>query len=414
MITFYPSTLEGNITIPSSKSYTHRFLIACALTFYTTGTISVFYHPLICEDTFYTLIALRTLGFDIEYDNKKDAVTCKGFKKKEQNIHISCGESASTLRFLIPLSLYIYDKVEYSCKNQLFLKRGINGYYSFFKDNNINYLFNKDYSLLTLYKLDKEQQLIIPSTLDNLTSSQYITGLLFIMPMLNNQKIYFSDKIVSKSYVDITLDVLSSSKIKFEKNQNNITVYQSKYYLDPVSVEGDYSLAALYFCLNNINKDNNIKILNLKEDSFQPDRRIVSLINQIKEKENSIIDIDDNIDLGPVLFMFAAIINTTTFINIERLKIKESNRLQEMMNIFNTLDIEYEYIPNKYFKVYKSIIQKCDEVFISTDHRITHALILLFSIYGGKIKDISNLEKSCPSLIFDLIKLKYHTIKNIE
>jgi len=226
---------------------------------------------------------------------------------------------------------------------------------------------------------------------------------LFMLPLLkSDSEIIIVNKIESKSYIDLTLDALSQFGIKANwENENIIKVIgNQKYIAKNLTVEGDYSNASFYSAFNLISGE--VNVLGLNENSKQGDKVYLDYF-YLLNKENSKISLSDCPDLGPILFSMAGVLNGATFTDINRLKIKESNRISSMIEELNKFNIKTEERDNE-LVVFPSKIKRPKENLNShNDHRVLMALSILLSIVGGKIENIEAVNKSEPDF-FDKIK----------
>ena len=378
---------KGIISAPPSKSYTHRYLIASM--FSNKGTIK---NVLFSEDIKATLNCLEAFG--VTYEKKDDSISILSNEKFMKNPVFDCNESGSTLRFLIPIVLTKYDKVTFKGTPKL-ISRGIGVYEKILKNQKITI----DEQIHIEGKL-KPGEFIV----DGSISSQYITGLLFALPLLDKEStIKIIPPINSKPYIDISLDILTKYKIEYKIEENSIYIPgNQKYIANDYFVEGDYSNAAFLDAFNYFG--GNIKIENLNKDSLQGDKVFIDYFRILNEK-NTVLDISNCIDLGPVLFMFAALKHGATFIGTARLKIKESNRALAMKEELKKCSIKIDIEENSVI-VHKNNITKPNVCFEShNDHRIVMALSLLSTLFDITINDASAVMKSYPHYFKDLEKL---------
>ena len=325
-----PQKLHGHVDIPSSKSYSHRAVIAAAL---AEGT-SVITGVSASADIDVTCRAMSALGADICGEN--GTYTIKGAGRPEGGI-IDCGESGSTLRFLIPIAAALGADVTFEGHGKL-PTRPITPY--------IRELGKKG------IRFDKEGGLPISMSgrlqpgeflLEGDISSQFITGLLFALPLLEGDSVIrLTSPLESKPYADMTVSTLGHFGITVKEScSNGLPVYEIKggqhYKPCDMRVEGDYSQAAFFYVANALGCD--IDMGNLAEDTVQGDR----IIEQLARVENGRIpsfvqDASDVPDLVPVLTVLAsAAEGTSKIINASRLRIKESDRLESAAAMINAL-----------------------------------------------------------------------------
>ena len=240
--------------------------------------------------------------------------------------------------------------------------------------------------------------------IDGSISSQYITGLLFALPLLDEDSIIeILPPITSKNYIDMTLEVLNKYQIKYEMHDNIIKIFKNQSYIAINQfIEGDYSNAAFLDAFNYFN--NNIVIKNLNPYSLQGDKVYIDYFKKLNEG-NVTLDIKNCIDLGPILFVFASLKHGATFINTNRLKIKESDRASAIKEELAKINVNIEILDNKVI-VHKTNIINNNIAFNShNDHRIAMALSLLATQFDITINDASCINKSYPHYFKDLKKL---------
>ena len=316
------------VRIPSSKSLSHRMLIVSAL---AEGR-SVLKNVVRNEDTKATIEALRLLGAEIrETEEEIEVEGIHDFSAYDGSV-IDCKESGSTLRFLIPLFAHTGRTCHFTGKGKL-LERPMCVYETLFP------LFER-----------KKEKLIVQGDLksgtyeiDGSISSQFVSGLLFLLPLLDgDSRIHLKEPVESLSYIDLTIDVLHMAEIEVRREGNQIFVKGNQVYQPIVSeVSGDDSQAA-FFCAFATLAQKEVHIHNMRHDSAQGDRVMLSLMQKsgavVSEVEdgykicaseaNAIeADLRDCPDLGPVLFALATQLNGTShFTHTRRLRMKFSHQ----------------------------------------------------------------------------------------
>jgi 3-phosphoshikimate 1-carboxyvinyltransferase len=236
-------------------------------------------------------------------------------------------------------------------------------------------------------------------------SSQFITGLLFSLPLLDGDSIIeIIPPVESVNYIFITLDVLRKFGIKIDADLEKNIIYikgNQKYSGSKYIVEGDYSNAAFLDVYNYIG--GNVKVLGLNEDSLQGDKVYKKYFEILNNENFPTIDIKDSIDLGPILFTFAAIKNGATITGIKRLAIKESNRIVDVLSELEKFGVTFEIEEDK-VKINKCKLHKPTKTLNShNDHRITMSLVAILSLFGGDIEGTNSVNKSYPTY-FSTIK----------
>ncbi len=325
-----PSLLTGKITIPPSKSLSHRAIICASLCMEGQSNIQ---NITLSDDIKATIEGMKVLGADILEDR-----SCIIIKRNNKNLNniIHCNESGSTLRFLIPLSMILTDECVFT-GNERLLKRPLDVYYDIFKKSNIEYTINTKENYLRIRGNLQSSCYEIPGNV----SSQFITGMLFALPMLRgDSSIKITGALESKYYIDLTLDVLKRYNIQVEKmdESNYFIKGNQKYKANDYTVEGDFSQAAFFLVANELGCS--IECQGLNYESQQGDKKILDIIEQYSlNPEEIIIDASQIPDIIPIITVIAALKkNCTTYIvNAGRLRLKESDRLKAIAAEMNKL-----------------------------------------------------------------------------
>ena len=389
----YKSNLVGKIVVPASKSYAHRLLIASFLSKkkITINNINE------SNDIMATLSILKSLGLVYKYQD--NSLNFMDYTTSNSDI-FDAGESGSTLRFMIPILMLYGKKVIIQGTKKLF-SRGLDAYLNIFKD--FNYHYELDDTQIVLF----DQLRSGNYQLDVTKSSQYLTGLLMSLPLVDGDStINFIGKLSSVDYIKITLDVLDQFNIKYQLLDNGIFIKgNQKYQIDQeiINVEGDYSNAAFLDAYNYLD-GNKITLLGLNNNSLQGDIRYLDYFKELS-RNNSLIDLENNIDLGPVLFSFAAMFNGGRFINIKRLRIKESNRIDDMLMELSKFGVTYELKDNELIIHKNPLHQPSSIVDPHNDHRIAMSLTILLSRFEGILINSECVDKSYPNYFKDLISI---------
>lgn len=384
---FDPCTLKGSVTAPPSKSAAHRSLIAA----YLSGSECTIDNIALSEDIKATISCLEALGADITV-SQNSAYVKPALPKGNT---LNCSESGSTLRFLIPPALKTNRKITF-CGSRTLFERPLSVYEKIAEEN--GFLFEKGDGCLTVKGSIKSGVYKI----DGSISSQFITGLLFALPTLENDSIIeIMPPFESRSYVLITLDILKKFGISAELDGLMIKIPGGqKFSAENITVEGDYSNAAYIDAFNEAG--GSITINGLGKTN-QGDAIYKKLYAELSEF--STIDISDCPDLGPVLFTVAALKNGARFTGTKRLELKESDRKSAMCEELKKFGINISCSENEVL-VPKSEIQKPQEPLSAhNDHRILMALCVLLSLTGGEIYEAESVKKSFPDYFEKIKKL---------
>lgn len=346
-----PGTLQGSLEIPPSKSVSHRAIISAGL---AKGQ-SVISNVLMSQDMIATCKAMEALGANIAYreeGNHRYCLTIQGCDPlKLRTETIDCNESGSTLRFIIPLTLLQPERVVITGQGRL-VSRPMAPYYQIFREKAIAFKHLTAGQDLPL-ALEGELQPGVYQ-IDGGISSQFITGLLFALPLLpGDSVIELTSPLESKPYLDITLDVLQTFGIEIvnEADQRLFIKGNQAYSPCDYRVEGDFSQGAFWLVAGTIGTA--IKCRDLNPDSRQGDKVIVDIIRAMggniqadvetltanhAQTRGVTIDVSQCPDLVPVLGVLASLsCGTTTIINGERLRYKESDRLMATADVLNAL-----------------------------------------------------------------------------
>ena len=392
--------LVGELSPPPSKSVLHRYIIASSL----AKGISKIENIYFSEDIITTIEAMKKLGAKIEQkDNYLLIDGSDTFKNLNENIEIDCNESGSTLRFLFPLSIVEENKVLFKGRGKLF-KRPMTPYFENFEKYKIKHSYINENKILLEGKLKAGIYEI-----DGNISSQFITGLLFSLPLLEREsKIIINGKLESSNYIDISLDCLSKFGIKIINNsyQEFIIEGNQSYRVGNYRTEADYSQAAFFLVANAIGSK--IKINDLSENSLQGDKKIIDFISEIDKwssKDTLILDGSETPDIIPILSLKAAVSGKKIeIVNVERLRIKESDRLKatvEELSKFNFDLIEKKdsilINSREDFKANKN--EKIVSLSAHSDHRIAMMIAIAATCYDGEIllDNLDCVKKSYPN-----------------
>lgn len=392
--------LVGELSPPPSKSVLHRYIIASSL----AKGVSKIENISFSEDIIATIEAMKKLGAKIEQkDNYLLIDGSDTFKNLNENIEIDCNESGSTLRFLFPLSIVKENKVLFKGRGKLF-KRPMTPYFENFEKYKIKHSYIDENAILLEGQLKAGIYEI-----DGNISSQFITGLLFSLPLLDGEsKIIINGKLESSNYIDISLDCLNKFGVKIINNsyQEFIIEGNQNYKVGNYRTEVDYSQAAFFLVANAIGSK--IKINDLSKDSLQGDKKIIDFISEIDKwssKDTLVLDGSETPDIIPILSLKAAVSGKKIeIVNVERLRIKESDRLKATVEELSKLN--FDLIEKKdsilinsreNFEVNKN--EKAISLSAHSDHRIAMMIAIAATCYDGEIllDNLDCVKKSYPN-----------------
>lgn len=380
----------GKTNAPPSKSCAHRLLICAAL---AKGK-SIIENIGTNDDIIATISCLKELGAKIEINGNKATVYGIDNNLKKENIKLFCNESGSTLRFLIPLSLIFSDTAAFSGSERL-LERPQSVYEALFSEMDC-YLKKDGNTIVSGGNLKSGTYKIRGDV-----SSQFLTGLLFALPILDgDSEIVLITPLQSSPYVDITVDVLSKFGVKIIKSNKGFYIKGNQEYLPQnLSVEGDWSNAAFLEAFNLIGGNVNLEGMNI--DSYQGDK-IYRRFYELIKNGTPTLDISDCPDLGPVLIACSALCNGAKLIGTKRLKIKESNRGAAMQSELSKFGVNIIVNEDDIIIPKTEIVSPKVKLNCHNDHRIAMSLAILCSKVGGILENAQCVNKSYPEFFDDI------------
>lgn len=339
----HPSAPTGTIKAIASKSAAHRLLICAA---FADGE-SLIRCEEINDDISATVRCLSALGAEITRESPYFHVTPVSVLRK--GALLDCGESGSTLRFLLPIVCMLGADATFQMAGRL-PERPLSPLREALECAGCSFSAVGSNPLVCRGQLQHTD-----FTLPGNISSQFISGLLFALAISGRTgKISIEGKLESAPYVEMTTDALLQFGVITHWEKDGISILESPSLHSPrkISVEGDWSGAAFPLCLGAIGSEQ-ITVTNLSRNSRQGDRAIVTLLRQfgalVSETEAEVtiapaplhgIDIDASQipDLVPILATVASVASGRTVIrNASRLRIKESDRLQTTHALLSSL-----------------------------------------------------------------------------
>ena len=336
-ITIMPTLLSGVIRPPASKSQAHRLIIAAALA-EGESTIS---HVNVSQDITATLRCMETLGAKARW---LDDTTVKITGISESTVptgEMDCGESGSTLRFLIPVALAAAGEGVFRGHGRL-MERPQEPYFEIFREKGVHW--EKGEGTLTV----KGQLMPGIYRLRGDVSSQFITGLLYALPLLEgDSEILLTTALESSGYVDMTLDALRHFGVTVTPTESGYLVPgNQKYRPTDGAVEADFSQSGFFYAMEGMG--NELTITGMNPRSAQGDRIILPYMEQLNGSGEVVLDVRECPDLVPPLAARAALRDgaVTRIINAGRLRIKESDRLASVTAVLNAMGAEIQEHPD--------------------------------------------------------------------
>ncbi len=380
-IKIIPTKLAGAITPPPSKSQAHRLLIAG----YLAGGEERVTNVAESED----IVATRAC---------MDALRAKS----SEHPRLDCGESGSTLRFLIPVALALRAGGIFTGRGRL-MERPQEPYFNMFREKGISYE-QKDGVLTVSGKLTPGIY-----SLRGDVSSQFITGLLYALPLLPGpSEIRLTTPLESAGYVDMTLDALERFGVTVRYDgAGTYTIPGGQVYTPcDCAVEADWSQAGFWYAARGLG--NAVEISGMNHASHQGDRVLEDWAAALSQPGEVELDLSGSPDLAPPIAAWAALRagEVTRLVNASRLRIKESDRLATVTSELTKLGADIEEGPD-YLIIRGVETLRGGEVLSHNDHRIAMMAAIAATRADGPVvlRDAGAVKKSYPNFWDDYTAL---------
>lgn len=389
--------LKGAITPPPSKSQAHRLLIAAAL----AAGESRIENLALSRDISATIGCMRALGAQISGDGTIVHGVGGNRMKSETLPELDCCESGSTLRFLIPVALALAGGGIFSGQGRL-MERPQGPYEALFGEKGI--VFVREGGKLRVEGRLTPGLFALPGDV----SSQFITGLMYALPLLEgDSEIVLTTPLESSGYVDMTLDALQRFGISVRPTEEGWHIPGGQNYVNQnCRVESDYSQAGFYFAAKALGND--VEICGLNENSPQGDRVIVEHYRALTGAGDVSIDVRECPDLVPPLALMAALRagERTKILGAARLRIKESDRLDTVTTQLNALGADVEQLPDSLI-IHGVNALRGGAVSGCNDHRIAMMLAMAATAAQGAVilDGAECVAKSYPDFWEDYVTL---------
>ncbi len=370
-ITLQPGLLSGQLTAPASKSCAHRALICAALS--PTPTRIFCRDP--GRDVQATAACLRALGAIITENPQGFEV--EPISHIPEKAELFCRESGSTLRFLLPLVGALGVEATFYMEGRL-PQRPLSPLWEEMERMGCSLSRPTANTILCRGQLRSGIYRIAASD-----SSQFISGLLMAFSRLPGSSLEVDGAQVSRPYIDLTNDILS------------------RFPTAEFSVEGDWSNAAFFLAANALGSQ--VQVTDLDLNSVQGDRKIMQILQNMDE--NLTLSARDIPDLVPILAVVAACKQGATFTDTDRLRLKESDRMESVTQLLTALGGTWKLGENS-MTVYPSDL-KGGIVDSKHDHRIAMAAAIAATVCTGPVTilDAQCVQKSYPGFWDDFVKL---------
>lgn len=307
-ITITPRALRGDVNVIPSKSQAHRLLICAAFADGPTQLVC----SSINEDIAATMDCLRALGAKIQTTDS--GLTVFPIAKVPEQAILNCRESGSTLRFLLPIVGALGVDGTFMTAGRL-SKRPLSPLWEEMERMGCTLSRPTESTIRCQGKLKSGNYVI-----DGSVSSQFITGLMFAHMLMENCSLTVTGKLESKPYVDLTTAALH--------------LFANRHSPGYAAVEGDWSNGAFWLAANFLSSD--LSIYGLDENSVQGDRAVLDILRKLCDGAVT-ISAADIPDLVPILSVVAAVKHGAVFTDIQRLRLKESDRVASVIAMLESL-----------------------------------------------------------------------------
>lgn len=386
----------GTIDPIPSKSTIHRSLI-CALLVRGKSKIT---NIIFSDDVIATIDILKSCGVTITESRGFLEIDSTHLTKPTEIINVN--ESGSTLRFIVPVLLYLFGELEIDGKEGL-RRRPHDVFKEIFDFCDISY--NSTTLPITAKGNIKAGNYSLPGHV----SSQFISGLLFVLPLLDNDsQITFTTELESVGYVDLTIDVLRKFGVKIKKVLSGYKIEGSQKYKTNVMYVNEIDESNINFW--RIPKACGMEMNFTKENSYssQPDRQVVEILNS----SNKIISVKNIPDSLPILVAYACISGKDfIFTDTYRTKIKECNRLMASKEVAEKFGYFTKLDQNENLFIYGRKKRKKPVKTTSISSYNDHRIVMMIAILAGMtdteviIENFQAVNKSYPNFFEHFEKL---------
>lgn len=408
-----PHKLSGTIEAIPSKSYAQRILLASAL----ANDVTKIKIRSLSNDIVAAIDCIKTLGAKVESDNGIITVTPNTESKTIAKI-FDCNESGTVLRLTLPIACVLYENSTFKGKGRL-LQRPLSPLKEELEKKGCKILQNDNSTLKLCGKITNGIY-----TLPGNVSSQFISGLLFALPLLEgDSKIILTSPLQSRGYVDMTIEVLERFGIIIKQSDNAYTVKGAQKYISPenITVEGDWSNSAFWLCAGALNGD--ITVMGLNPNSKQGDRSIIDILSSMganitqnedqitvcgkKRLYNTSVDLSQIPDLAPILAAVASCAEGETLLfNAKRLRLKESDRINTICDMLEKVGCSVTS-DDDCIKINGNDYISGGKADSHNDHRIAMSLAVCATMAKNNviITNADAVTKTYPEFFNDYIKL---------
>ena len=365
-LTITPARLRGSVTPPPSKSQAHRLIICAAL----AAGESVIENVALSQDIQATLRCMEALG--AAWTLEGSALRVRGIggsalpaSNRGELPRFDCGESGSTLRFLIPIALAAAGGGVFTGRGRL-MERPQKPYFDLFDEKGVFYE-QKDGVLTVRGRLAPGEYRLAGNV-----SSQFFTGLLYALPLLEGDSTVVSTTALeSAGYIGMTRQAMEQFGVVSQWSGLTFQIPGGQAFRPRnAAVEADWSQAAFWYAAKAIGNDD-VAVAGMDHPSAQGDQAVAGCYRQLTQPGDFEIDVSQCPDLVPPLAVMAAVRRgTTRLTNAARLRMKESDRLSTVTAALNLLGAEVIEGPDSLTAIGREALAGGVSVDCCNDHRI--------------------------------------------
>ncbi len=390
-LTLYPTKLQGQLKAIPSKSQAHRLLLCAAF----ADAPTTLFCPQTNRDIQATAECLSALGAQITRTDEGYCVI--PIKAVPKAAVLNCCESGSTLRFLLPIAGALGVDTVFTMEGRL-------------PQRPLSPLWEEMTRMGCRLSRPTENTVRCEGRLhpgiyqiDGSISSQFITGLLIALCLIDgSSQLQVTGKIESAPYIAMTEQALAEFGIPLSKQTNTYSLKKSVFHTPgTISVEGDWSNAAFWLAARSLGSD--VRVQGLNPNSAQGDRAVTHWLSELER--HCVIDASDIPDLVPILAVVSGAKQGAVFINAQRLRIKESDRLQTAADLINRIGGKAAVTDDGLIVHGTGYTGGC--VDSAGDHRIAMSAAIAATVCSGTLtlRGAEAVSKSYPAFWTDYEKL---------
>lgn len=391
-VKIFPKNLSGQYLAPSNKqSAIIAFTLAgfCSSTTYINARALPSFANSVID-------GLKVLGVPIrELDG---TYMVSPIQKEEQTLEINVKNNPSALRFLLPLACANYNSIQFegdeSLKKQdfsdaLYALKGVG-----FTAERLPFIVRGSLESGDYYLKGNE-------------GANFISGLIIALALKQtDSRIIFTGKVQGKAGIDACVSILQAFSVEIEKQENGFYIKGGQTLLSPktIDIEGDYTSASTFIALKGLGDD--ITIKGLEENTFQQDKRIISLVKNVMEK-TGVVEVKSRIDLLPVLVAVAGLTEGKCEFSVSSLKDNGIARINDCVQMLNKFGIESYKTEQGLVVIGKELVDGGVMIDCNKDLALIYGATIL-ALKGKQpstLLSVGVINKNNPSFFNDLIKL---------